>query len=91
MEEIRGDYLADDRMAGRWTGDGFDFPPTLYPGRELFTFSLFVLALLTFVVAHVHPSRRRPPQPGPGTLLTLLRPAVSRRTASPTPRPRLCG
>jgi hypothetical protein len=50
MEEIGGDYLADERMARTWTGDGFDFPPTVYPGRELFTFSLFILAILTFVV-----------------------------------------
>ena len=49
MEEIGGDYLADERMARTWTGDGFDFPPTVYPGRELFTFSLFMLAILTFV------------------------------------------
>src|ERR1700733_6213095 len=30
--------------------DHFDFPPTEYPGRELFTFSLFVLAVLSFLV-----------------------------------------
>jgi hypothetical protein len=30
--------------------DGFDFPPTAHPGRELFTFSLFVLLIVTFVV-----------------------------------------
>jgi hypothetical protein len=30
--------------------DGFDFPPTAHPGRELFTFSLFVLLIITFVV-----------------------------------------
>lgn len=30
--------------------DGLDFPPTAHPGRELFTFSLFVLLIITFVV-----------------------------------------
>jgi hypothetical protein len=30
--------------------DGFDFPPTAHPGRELFTFSLFVLLIVTFAV-----------------------------------------
>jgi hypothetical protein len=28
----------------------FDFPPMEHPGRELFTFSLFVLAILTLLV-----------------------------------------
>jgi len=32
------------------SGDDFDFPPTAHPGRELFTASLFVLVILTFVV-----------------------------------------
>jgi hypothetical protein len=30
--------------------EAFDFPPTVYPGRELFAFGLFVLAIMTFVV-----------------------------------------
>lgn len=30
--------------------DGFDFPPAAHPGRELFTFSLFVLLILTALV-----------------------------------------
>jgi hypothetical protein len=30
--------------------DGFDFPPTAHPGRELFTFSLFALLIITFAV-----------------------------------------
>jgi hypothetical protein len=30
--------------------DGFDFPPTLHPGRELFTASLFVLMLIALLV-----------------------------------------
>jgi hypothetical protein len=36
--------------APRESDDGFDFPPTAYPGRELFTASLFALAIMTFVV-----------------------------------------
>jgi hypothetical protein len=30
--------------------DGLDFPPTAHPGRELLTASLFVLAIITFLV-----------------------------------------
>jgi hypothetical protein len=29
--------------------DGFDFPPTAHPGRELFTFSLFILLIITLL------------------------------------------
>jgi hypothetical protein len=36
--------------AARDYDDGFDFPPTAHPGRELFTFSLFVLLIITAVV-----------------------------------------
>jgi hypothetical protein len=50
MEEISGDYLADEHMARRGRADGFDFPPTAYLGRELSTFSLFIFAILTFLV-----------------------------------------
>jgi hypothetical protein len=35
--------------AARESDDGFDFPPTAYPGRELFTFSLFILLLITLL------------------------------------------
>ena len=31
--------------------DGFDFPPTAYPGRELVTASLFALLIMTSVVS----------------------------------------
>ena len=34
----------------RESDDGFDFPPTPYPGRELVTASLFVLVITTSVV-----------------------------------------
>jgi hypothetical protein len=34
----------------RESDDGFDFPPTAHPGRELFTFSLFVLLILALAV-----------------------------------------
>ena len=30
--------------------EDFDFPPTVYPGRELFSFGLFVLTIITFLV-----------------------------------------
>jgi hypothetical protein len=30
--------------------DGFDFPPTAHPGRELFTGCLFVLLVLALLV-----------------------------------------
>ena len=30
--------------------DEFDYPSTAYPARELFTFGLFVLAIITFTV-----------------------------------------
>ena len=36
--------------AAREYDDGFDFPPTAHPGREAFTFSLFVLLIITAVV-----------------------------------------
>jgi hypothetical protein len=37
-------------LAPRESDNGFDFPPTAYPGRELFTASLFVLVIMTLVV-----------------------------------------
>ena len=30
--------------------EDFDFPPTVYPGRGLFSFGLFVLTIITFLV-----------------------------------------
>jgi hypothetical protein len=30
--------------------DGFDFPPTAHPGRELFTASLVVLLIMALVI-----------------------------------------
>lgn len=30
--------------------DGLDFPPTAYPGRELFTFSLIVLLIMLLAI-----------------------------------------
>ena len=37
---------------GDWAhvDDGFDFPPTAHPGRELFTAILFVLLVLALLV-----------------------------------------
>jgi hypothetical protein len=39
-----------DDGAARESDDGFDFPPTAHPGRELFTASLFVLLIISFLV-----------------------------------------
>jgi hypothetical protein len=36
--------------AAREYDDGFDFPPTAHPARELFTFSLFILLIMAFLV-----------------------------------------
>jgi hypothetical protein len=36
--------------AERESDDGFDFPPTAHPGRELFTASLFVLLIMALLV-----------------------------------------
>jgi hypothetical protein len=36
--------------AARESDDDFDFPPTAHPGRELFTASLFVLLIISFLV-----------------------------------------
>jgi hypothetical protein len=33
-----------------FSDDDFDFPPTAHPGREVFTFSLFVLMVVALVV-----------------------------------------
>jgi hypothetical protein len=41
--------LDHDSDIPAYSQDDLDFPPTLYPGRELFTFSLFVLTTLTLV------------------------------------------
>ena len=40
----------DDSDIPAFSQDDFDYPPTLYPGRELFTFSLFVLMIVALVV-----------------------------------------
>ena len=37
-------------VVAREYDDGLDFPPAAHPGRELFTVSLFVLGITTFVV-----------------------------------------
>jgi hypothetical protein len=36
--------------AARESDDGFDFPQTEHPGRELFTASVFVLLIISFLV-----------------------------------------
>jgi hypothetical protein len=35
--------------AAREFYDDFDFPPTAHPGRELFTFSVFILLIITLL------------------------------------------
>ena len=35
--------------ATRESDDGFDFPPTAHPGRELFTFSVFILLIIALL------------------------------------------
>ena len=40
----------EDNDSFCFADEDFDFPPTVYPGRELFAFGLFVLAIVTFVV-----------------------------------------
>jgi len=42
--------LHDDSDARAFPENDFDFPPTLHPGRELFTFSVFVVMTVTVVV-----------------------------------------
>jgi hypothetical protein len=42
--------LDGDSDIPAFSQDDFDYPPTLYPGRELFTFSLFVLMIVAVVV-----------------------------------------
>ena len=42
-KEIRVGELSDPH-------DDFDFPPTAHPGRELFTFSLFAISIMTIVI-----------------------------------------
>jgi hypothetical protein len=37
-------------IAARESDDGFDFPPTAHPGRELVTASLFVLLIMALLV-----------------------------------------
>ena len=41
--------LGNDGVAP-FSDDGLDFPPTLHPGRELFTFSIFVLMIVSLVI-----------------------------------------
>jgi hypothetical protein len=44
------DVGATQDSAVRESDDGLDFPPTAYPGRELFTASVFVLLIMTLAV-----------------------------------------
>lgn len=49
-DALRWDRQNASPSAVREFDDGFDFPPTAHPRRELCTASLFVLAIMTFVV-----------------------------------------
>ena len=44
------DAARDSESNLHFSDDDFDFPPTAHPGRELFTFSLFVLMVVALVV-----------------------------------------
>jgi len=46
----QSDFASESERRFQSSDDPFDYPPTAYPGRELFTFSLFVLAIVTFTV-----------------------------------------
>ena len=56
MAHIEIPSLRDERAsqssvnAARESDDGFDFPPTAHPARELFTASLFVFLIVSFLV-----------------------------------------
>ena len=55
MEGIGGDYLTDGvapecNDSFYFADEDFDFPPTVYPVRELFAFCVCVFAIITFVV-----------------------------------------
>jgi hypothetical protein len=48
---LRAEGASQSTVGGaRESDDGFDFPPTAHPGRELFTASLFVLLIMALVV-----------------------------------------
>ncbi len=44
------DVARESESKFHFSDDDFDFPPTAHPGRELFSFSLFVLLILTLAV-----------------------------------------
>ena len=48
---LRTERASQSSVGGaRESDDGFDFPPTAHPGRELFTGCLFVLLVLALLV-----------------------------------------
>jgi hypothetical protein len=49
-ENVSQSVGAGSEAAETRTDDGFDFPPALHPGREVFTASLFVLLTISFLV-----------------------------------------
>jgi len=48
---LRAERASQSFAAARESDDGFDFPPTAYPGRELFSFSLFILLIITLLAS----------------------------------------
>ena len=46
---LRTERASQSSIGAREFDDGFDFPPTAYPGRELFTASLFVLLIMALL------------------------------------------
>jgi hypothetical protein len=46
----RDEQTSQSVAAEGWVDDGFDFPPTSHPGRELLTASLFLLLAVSLLV-----------------------------------------
>lgn len=44
------DIARESEKNFHFSDDDFDFPPTAHPGRELFTFTLFVLLVISLSV-----------------------------------------
>jgi hypothetical protein len=46
----QSDVARESESNFHFSDDDFDFPPTAHPGRELFTFSLFVVLVMALVL-----------------------------------------
>ncbi len=49
-EKVSQSVGAGSEAAETKTDDGYDFPPALHPGRELFTASVFFLLTISLLV-----------------------------------------